>query len=253
MKEKQNHPLAGAILRMLAAGIYYIFAIVIAGILTGRKSGIFIDLIGIFFLVLLLLFHKIRHRKELTHFFSFAGTGKGVLLGWSMLLVGAIVAVSNFLQGAEIGNIPYAFFMGFVPGFSEEVICRILPLSLPLQRGNDSKTLWKISLATSFCFGLFHGGNLLIGADFVSTVIQVLYAIGIGMLLSGIYIKTRSLWTCVILHTWLDAASFFIKNLQESNGVLKQAHTGIEIIILLLFTIAFYVNAFMVFKTKTSD
>ncbi len=253
MKEKQKHPLAGAVIVMAAAGIYYIFAVAVANILTGDNGSISQDLMQIFSLVLLLLLYKLRHRKELPQFFGFSGTGKGVLMGWSMLLIGAIVAASIFLQGQELGSIPYAFFLGFVPGFSEEVIWRILPLAHARRRGSTPEELWKISLVTSLCFGLFHGGNFLIGADLVSTLIQVLYAIGIGILLSGIYLKMGSMWSLVILHTWMDAASSFSKGMQESSGVLTQSHTTIEIVILLLFTIAFYVNAFMVFKMKSAD
>lgn len=251
MKTKQYHPIRGAVTTMLLACLYYIAANVVASIIAGNSDSILFDLIKIIILLPLLLFHKMRYKSELPGFFSFAGIGRGVLMGWSMLLTGSIVAVSNLLQG-ETGSIPYAFFCGFVPGFTEEVIFRILPLSLAFQRCKEPKELMNVSLIISLCFGLIHSGNALIGADPTSTLLQVLYAIGIGMLLAGIYLKTGCFWPCIILHTWVDTASSISRSVQESNGVLSQAHTAPEIMILLVFTILFYVNAAMVFKTARS-
>ena len=249
MKTKPYYPIRGAVISMLLAGLYYIAVSAVVSLVVSDANSILSELIRIISLVPLLLLYKIWHRKELPHLFGIAGTARGVLLGWSMLLMGAIVAVSNLLQG-DVGSIPYAFFAGFVPGFSEEVIFRVLPLSLVFQRSQEPKELMKVSLIISLCFGLLHGGNLLIGAELISTLLQVLYAIGIGMLLSGIYLKTGSFWPCIILHTWVDAASSISKSLQESSGVLTRTHTTLEIIILCAFTIAFYVNALMVFKAK---
>lgn len=251
MKTNQYHPVRGAVANMLLACLYYIADNVVASIIAGNSDSILFDLLKIIILLPLLLFHRMRYRSELPGFFSFAGTGKGVLLGWSMLLTGSIVAACNLLQG-EVGSIPYAFFCGFVPGFTEEVIFRILPLSLVFQRCKEPKELMKVSLVISLCFGLIHSGNVLIGADPASTLLQVLYAIGIGMLLAGIYLKTGCFWPCIILHTWVDTASSISRSMQESSGVLSQSHTALEIGILLVFTILFYVNAVMVFKTSHS-
>lgn len=230
---------------MLLAVIYYIAANVAANILAGGMNSILFDLLKIIFLVLLLLLYKLRYRNELPGFFRFTGTIRGTLLGWSMLLSASIVAINHVLLG-QLGSIPYAFFCGFVPGFSEEVIFRILPLALVMRRCRETKELLKVSLVISICFGLIHGGNALIGANPTATLLQVLYAIGIGMLLSGIYLKTECFWPCIILHTWVDTASSFAKSMQEGSGVLTQSHTTLEILILLAFTVAFYVNAFMV-------
>lgn len=251
MKSEQYHPVRGAVITMLLACLYYIAANVAASVVAGGSDSILFDLIKIITLVFLLLLFKIWHRTELPSFFSLAGTARGTLLGWSMLLTGTIVAVSNLLQG-EVGSLPYAVFCGFVPGFSEEVLFRILPLSLAFQRCREPKELMKVSLVISICFGLIHSGNALIGADPISTLLQVLYAIGIGMLLSGIYLKTGCFWPCIILHTWVDTASSVSKSMQESSGVLAQRHTTLEIIILLVFTVLFYVNAVMVFKADRS-
>ena len=250
MKIKQNHPVIGTVITLVLALMYYFIAIAVAGVLTRSKEGTLFELTKLVLLTPLLFLHQFRHRTELPRFFSPAGTARGVKLGWSMLLVGAIVAVNNLLSG-EIGNIPYAFFCGFVPGFSEEVVFRILPLSLTFQRSRDPKLLLKVSLASSLCFGLIHGANLLVGAASISTLLQISYAIGIGMLLAGIYLKTGSFWPCIILHTWQDATSYFSRRMQESGGVLSHDYGIVEIIIMLAFTIAFYVNAVMVFKAKS--
>ena len=150
MKTKQYHPIRGAVMAMLLAGLYYIAVSAVVSLVVSDANSILSELIRIISLVPLLLLYKLWHRKELPHLFGIAGTAR-------------------------------------------------------------------------------------------------------GMLLSGIYLKTGSFWPCVILHTWVDAASSISKSLQESSGVLTRTHTTLEIIILFAFTIAFYVNAFMVFKVKQSS
>lgn len=108
MKTKPYYPIRGAVISMLLAGLYYIAASAVVSLVVSDANNILSELIRIISLVPLLLLYKIWHRKELPHLFGIAGTARGVLLGWSMLLMGAIVAVSNLLQG-DVGSIPYAF------------------------------------------------------------------------------------------------------------------------------------------------
>lgn len=49
---------------------------------------------------------------------------------------------------------------------------------------------------------MLHIGNIFSNPS--GTLIQILYATGVGILLSAVYLRTRNLWGCVIFHAIND-------------------------------------------------
>ena len=85
-----------------------------------------------------------------------------------------------------------AFFtLAVVPAFVEELLFRGLVLENLLPCGNTVAIF-----GSAFLFGLMH-----------QNVEQFLYATGAGLVFGWIYVRTRSLWSCVLAH--------FINNLQS--------------------------------------
>lgn len=89
-------------------------------------------------------------------------------------------------------------------GFLEEVIFR----------GFLFKALCKDSLKTaviisSVTFGFGHIINLLNGAAFFETLLQICYATAIGFLFTILFYKTKSLWPCIITHSAVNSLSVF--------------------------------------------
>ncbi len=97
-------------------------------------------------------------------------------------------------------------------------------------------------------FGLVHAFNVLIGADPVSTMLQVLYAVGMGLLFGGLYLLTGNLWVTVILHSFLDFASFMSASGQEAGGVLKESNNWLSNVVILIYTVLIYINAFLIWR-----
>ena len=67
-------------------------------------------------------------------------------------------------------------------------------------------------IVTSVTFGIGHILNLLNGAEFISTMIQIVYAISIGYLFATILVKGKSLWPCIITHSVVNSLSIFNTN-----------------------------------------
>ncbi len=97
----------------------------------------------------------------------------------------------------------YVFSMLCV-GFLEELIFR----------GFLFKALCKDNLKTailisSVTFGAGHIVNLLNGAELVSTLMQIVYAIAIGFTFTYLFLVCGSIWPCIICHGAINGLSAF--------------------------------------------
>ena len=89
-------------------------------------------------------------------------------------------------------------------------------------------------IVSSITFGMGHIVNLLNGADFVPTLLQVCYAIAVGYMLVMVFYKSKSLIPCIIFHGIFNALSIF------STGESTVISSIILIILCLGYTL--YIN-----------
>ena len=92
----------------------------------------------------------------------------------------------------------------FNVGFLEEIIFRGFLFKMMAKDGLKSAII-----VSSLTFGLGHIVNLLNGADFIPTLMQVCYAVSIGYLFVVIFHKSKSLVPCIITHSVFNAVSIF--------------------------------------------
>lgn len=97
----------------------------------------------------------------------------------------------------------YVFSMLCV-GFLEELIFRGF-LFKALCRDNLKQAI----LISSLTFGIGHIVNLLNGAEVVSTLLQVCYAVAVGFLFTYIFHTSGSLWVCILVHGVFNSLSVF--------------------------------------------
>lgn len=175
--------------------------------------------------VLMLLLFKFWFRKDKNHFTFKVEQGKireGFLLGLPLLTT----AVLN-LVGGELVNSPkmiaFALLMGFTPGLCEEVTNRILPVANFMRLWRDPKKIPAVITITGAVFGLIHLTNLLVGADPVLTILQVLFAFGAGALFAAVYLRTGSMLGIVFYHTVIDFTAFLNASLYQTGGVMTAA------------------------------
>ena len=111
----------------------------------------------------------------------------------------------------------YVFSMLCV-GFLEELIFR----------GFLFKALCKDNLKTailisSLTFGVGHIVNLLNGAELVSTLLQILYAVAIGFAFTYLFLVSGSLWPCILCHGAINGLSAFAPANLDLGGNLVSA------------------------------
>ena len=94
----------------------------------------------------------------------------------------------------------------FCVGFLEELIFRGLLFQAMAKNGAKSAII-----VSSVTFGIGHIVNLFngSGAELLSNLLQVMYAVAIGFAFVMIYCKTKSLIPCIIVHSVFNGLSAF--------------------------------------------
>lgn len=80
-------------------------------------------------------------------------------------------------------------------GFIEEVIFRGFLFKM-MSKENVKRAM----IVSALTFGIGHIVNLLNGAEFVSTIMQVCYAVCLGYLFVVIFYKSKFLIPCIVIH-----------------------------------------------------
>ena len=89
-------------------------------------------------------------------------------------------------------------------GFLEEVIFRGL-----LFKAISKSGVRQAVLISSITFGIGHIVNLLNGAEFFPTLLQICNAVALGFLFVILFHKGKSLWPCIIAHGMINSLSIF--------------------------------------------
>lgn len=80
-------------------------------------------------------------------------------------------------------------------GFIEEVIFRGFLFKM-MAKENVKRAM----IVSALTFGIGHIVNLLNGAEFVSTIMQVCYVVCLGYLFVVIFYKSKFLIPCIVIH-----------------------------------------------------
>lgn len=146
-----------------------------------------------------------------------------------------LLVIINFIGGIKIQNTPKEIILFILTmlevGFIEEILFRGYLFKI-LEKDNQKTAI----IITSLTFGIGHIVNLLNGANFIPTLIQILYSISIGYLFVKILIKTKSLWPCIITHSLLNALSIF------SNQTTIIFYISSILLLFISLSYSFYLN-----------
>jgi membrane protease YdiL (CAAX protease family) len=95
----------------------------------------------------------------------------------------------------------FLFIFMLIPGIWEEVAFRGVILNLQKEKYTQKTTI----ILNGVLFGLFHLVNLIWGFNWYGTIIQVIYASCLGVTLAYVFMKTRSLIPCIMVHYLLNS------------------------------------------------
>lgn len=137
-------------------------------------------------------------------FCGFKGSAKDYLYFLPLVLLVSV----NLWWGVQIRftlleTALYVFSMLCV-GFLEELIFRGF-LFKALCKDNLKQAI----IISSVTFGIGHIVNLLNGAEFLPTLMQVCYAIAIGFTFTYLFYVSGSLWPCIVAHGVVNSLSVF--------------------------------------------
>lgn len=159
---------------------------------------------GLFLAVMMITLNK-SHRLNQYGFISFQDfPWKATLYLLPMLVLSTV----NLWNGTVLRYSPWVSVLSilsmFCIGFIEELLFRGLLLKALLHRSVG----FAITIS-SLTFGLGHIVNLLSGADLGSTLLQLVYALAIGLMLSVFVVKTGNILPCCLFHGLFNALSVF--------------------------------------------
>ncbi len=100
-----------------------------------------------------------------------------------------------------IGFVEEILFRGIVIDFIEETL-----------KAKKHRVLLTV-LISAAVFGLFHIINLLDGAAPAAVLLQAGYSFLIGCMLGAVYLKTRNIWGCILLHALFDIGGLMISDI----------------------------------------
>lgn len=125
-----------------------------------------------------------------------------------LLLIVSINLWNGFNINNKPGEILFHILTMLNVGFIEEIIFRGFLFKM-MEKDNVKSAI----IVSSITFGIGHIVNLLNGADFIPTLIQICYAIALGYLFVIIFYKSKSLVPCIIAHSLINSFSiFYVEN-----------------------------------------
>ena len=156
------------------------------------------------FVLLIFSFIKKYELSEQYGLCSFKGNLKSYLYFIPLLLI----ITTNLWNGVTITvsatETAFHILSMLCVGFIEEVIFRGF-----LFKAMCKENVKSAIFVSSITFGMGHIVNLLNGASFVPTLLQICYASAIGFLFTIIFYKGKSLLPCIITHGVFNSLNIF--------------------------------------------
>lgn len=119
----------------------------------------------------------------------------------------AILATGNIWDGFALAfrgtSLVLSILSMFLIGFVEEMIFRGFLFRALLQKDSDRTAI----IIASVTFGIGHIVNLLAGQANLTTILQVVFAIAMGFLLTMVFYASGSLLVCILVHGVINALS----------------------------------------------
>lgn len=127
------------------------------------------------------------------------------------------VATANLWHGIVLRYAPFETMWYIIAmlciGFIEEILFRGYLLKLLMKRSTGLAIL-----ISSLTFALGHIVNLANGAALVPTLLQIIYALAIGVMLSVFVVKTGHLLPCCLFHGVFNALAAFSNEAGQTVG-----------------------------------
>lgn len=144
-----------------------------------------------------------------------------------------ILATGNLWGGAALSikgaDLVIALLSMILVGFVEEMIFRGFLFKAMLAKGNTMAAI----IVSSVTFGIGHIVNLFAGQAGLETVLQILFAVSWGFILTMVFYKSGSMIPCIIAHAMIDAFACF----GADNRISDQIYIAATIVVAIAYCI----------------
>ena len=144
-----------------------------------------------------------------------------------------ILATGNLWAGFALSyqgvSLVIAVLSMVLIGFVEEMIFRGFLFRAMLANGNKAAAI----IVSSVTFGIGHLVNLFAGQASFDTVMQVIFAVSWGFILTMVFYKSKSLIPCIIAHAMIDVFSVF----GAENRLVDQIYILATVIVSIVYCI----------------
>lgn len=149
---------------------------------------------------------------------------------WPMLIIIGVFLINGLSYIAfsrfNIDEFFASLLLYFFVGIYEEFLCRGWLLNEFMERfGQNRKGLVYSVILSALLFGLMHITNIFVGQSVAETISQIVMATAIGIYLGVVYLKTRNIWSVVILHGLYDF-SLSLTNVNITNSCFIPTGNG---------------------------
>ncbi len=181
------------------------------------------------FAVGIILFVKINHLEKECGIASWPKDTKRFLYFIPMW----ILATGNLWDGFALSyhgiELVFAVLSMVIVGFVEEMLFRGFLFTAMLSEEKTSVAI----IVSALTFGMGHIINLFAGQTSFETILQVIFAVSWGFILTFVFYKSGSLIPCIIAHSMIDAFSMF----GAENALVDQIYVVITIVVAIIYCI----------------
>lgn len=136
--------------------------------------------------------------------------------------------------------------VSLMAGIGEELAFRGVFISTLMREWKNQNKFKNAAALSGITFGLVHATNLIMGADLVHTMLQVVGSMCVGIIFAAIYMRSGSLLPCMFYHTVHDVIAIAASDNVSEEGVITGAElswtAGLEIVLaIVMAAIAFYI------------
>lgn len=158
----------------------------------------------------------------------------------------------------NIPNIISVIFYSISIGLFEEIFFRGIILNELLENYSTTKKETIVSIVLSgIIFGAVHLTNLLAGQDLLSTIMQFIQSMSIGILFATSYYLSKNIWALIFLHSFYD----FSLLLGDVNLVTECSYvdnvpfsiTASSIIVSIILSLIYLVYSVMIFIKRNNE
>ena len=218
-----------------------------------KQVAMFIMALYQSFLAVLALIIMTKLKILSTTDFSFKNSGKGLLLGWIVFVLMAIIILSSYFARNEYFtslNPPFLIIIilfTLSTGILEEVIFRGLILKILIPKNATKKNIILAFLISAALFSLVHLIHLF-WAGPLDVIGDLLFAVAGGMLLGAIYLRTKTLIAPILLHWLLNLSGGIFEAFTSPEYLIAETNLNDVMVLALIAALPLVIVAFFLIR-----